>query len=226
MIKKLSMSNSRKIEAGERWLLMGTSGSGKTTAGKLLDKAIGRLYPEMNHYILDTQHMGDFDNYPGIVQSNRAPKASMIGQGKYQVWQPLLRYPTEIEKWLWDIFEVGPCILMIDELHVLKYKGVANYSDAYSVIQRAGRARKITSISHTQKLGKIPTDAYEQATHRLGFYMEGVYNKFIRSEMLKSERVPMPVDTYGFHYQHINGRGEPEYYRDIQQFLGIRKEYL
>ena len=199
---------------------MGTSGSGKTTAGKMLDRVIGQLYPDVPHYVLDTQHAGDFDNYDGIVQSNRAP-ASAPKKGKYQIWQPLMRKPDEIEKWLWWVFDGGPSILMIDELYTLKYQGTNNYSDAYSVIQRAGRARKITCITHTQKLGKIPADAYEQATHRLGFYMEGTYNKFIRSEMLKFERCPMPSDNYGFHYQHINGRGEPEYYRDIQQFLGL-----
>lgn len=201
---------------------MGTSGSGKTTAGKMLDRAIGSLYPEVPHYVLDTQHMGDFDNYDGIIQSTYAPN-NMAKKGQYQIWQPLVRKPDEIEKWLWGIFENPPAILMIDELYVLKYRGASNYSDAYSVIQRAGRARKITCITHTQKLGKIPSDAYEQATHRLGFYMEGSYNKFIRSEMLKFERCPMPTDNYGFHYQHINGRGEPEYYRDIQEFLGIRR---
>lgn len=204
---------------------MGTSGSGKTTAGKLLDKTIGNLYPEMPHYVLDTQHMGDFDSYEGIIQSTKAPTA-LAKPGRYQVWQPLIRRPDEIETWLWKVFEGGPAILIIDELYTLKYAGTANYSDAYSVIQRAGRARRITCITHTQKLGKIPSDAYEQATHRLGFYMEGTYNKFIRSEMLKFERCPNPSDNYGFHYQHINGRGEPQYYRDIQQFLGIGRRRI
>ena len=111
---------------------------------------------------------------------------------------------------------------MVDELYTMKYKGVGNYSDMYSIIQRAGRGKGITTITHTQKLGKIPPDAYEQAVHRLGFYMEGTYNKFIRSELLKAERVPNPSDNFGFYYQHKDGRGEPQYFRDIQHFLGMR----
>jgi hypothetical protein len=138
----------------------------------------------------------------------------------YQIWQPLILYPDEIEKWLEQIFNRPPAIVMIDELYVLKYKGAQNYSNMYSVLQRAGRARNITTITHTQKMGKISPDAYEQSTHRLGFYMEGTYNLFIRSQMLKGERVPNPTDQYGFHYQHINGRGTPIYYRNIQEFLG------
>lgn len=208
-----------KIAQGERWILMGTSGSGKTTAGKLIDKKMLQLYPDTKHYILDTQHTGDFAAYSGIHMSNRAPDVIKKNQ-IYQVWQPLLRIPDEIEKWLGQIFDRPPAIVLIDELYVLKYKGTSNYSDMYSIIQRAGRARNITCITHTQKLGKIPPDAYEQSTHRLGFYMEGSYNQFIRSQMLKNDRTPNPVDQYGFHYQHINGRGTPIYYRNIQEFLG------
>lgn len=201
---------------------MGTSGSGKTTAAKLLDKSIGRLYPETHHYILDTKHDGDFDGYPNITQGDRAPsRISKKGQF-YQVWQPFLLHPEEIERWLWMVFNDPPAVLWINELYALKYKGVGNYSDMYSIIQKAGRTKPITSITETQKLGKIPSDAIEQATHRLGFYMEGTYNKYIRSEMLKGERVPNPIDNYGFHYQHVNGRGEPSYYRDIQHFLGMK----
>lgn len=141
---------------------------------------------------------------------------------RYQVWQPLLIYPEEVEKWLWTIFNSPPALLWINELYALKYKGVGNYSDVYAIIQRAGRTKPITVLTETQKLGKIPGDAIEQATHRLGFYMEGTYNKYVRSEMLKGERVQNPIDNYGFHYQHVNGRGEPQYYRDIQQFLNMR----
>ena len=163
--------------------------------------------------------MGDFDTYSGIIRSNKAPDV-IKKKDIYQVWQPLLLDPEQIERWLEQIFNRPPAVLMIDELYVLKYKGAQNYSDMYSVLQRAGRARGITTITNTQKMGKIPPDAYEQATHRLGFYMEGSYNRLIRSQMLKSERVPQPVDTWGFHYQHINGRGEPHYYRNIYEFLG------
>lgn len=201
---------------------MGTSGSGKTTAAKYLNRVIHELYPETSHYILDTKHDGDFDGYPNIVSSSRAPLALGKKQ-RYQVWQPLLIYPEEVEKWLGMVFNQPPALLWINELYVLKYKGAQNFSDMYSIIQRAGRTKPITTMTETQKLGKIPTDAYEQATHRLGFYIEGQYNKFIRSEMLKSEQVLNPSDTYGFHYQHVNGRGDPPYYRDIQQFLGVRR---
>jgi len=195
---------------------MGTSGSGKTTAGKKIDRKIFQLFPDDHHYVLDTQHQGDFGI--GLVQ-DRAPGLPKRGN-MYQIWQPLRVIPDEIEKWLDMIFNHPPAVLMVDELYVLKYR--RDYSEMYTIIQRAGRARGITTISHTQKLAKVPTDAYEQSTHRMGFYIEGVYNKYIRSELLKSERVPNPTHDYGFYYQHINGRGEPFYYRDIQHFLGER----
>lgn len=204
---------------------MGTSGSGKTTAGKLIDRVLKSLYPDLPHYILDTQGLDDFDNYSGIIESNRAP-TQLAKKGQYIIWRPIVKHPQEIEKWLWGIFDGGPSILLIDELYALKYKGAGNYSDAYSALQCAGRGRKITTITHTQKFGKINPDAYQQATHRLGFYMDGTYNKYIRSEMMKCEHCAMPDDKFGFYYQHINGRGNPEYYSSIQDFLGLGRKRI
>ena len=217
----LPVSHSEKIQIkqGERWLLMGTSGSGKTTGAKMIDKQLFRVYSQTKHYILDSQGMGDFDTYSGIIRTNKSPDV-IKKKDTYQVWQPLLLDPEQIERWLEQIFNRPPAVLMIDELYVLKYKGAQNYSDMYATLQCAGRGRDITTITHTQKLAKIPPAAYEQATHRLGFYMDGLYNRSIRSELLKSEKVPNPVDTFGFYYQHVNGRGNPPYYRDIYEFLG------
>src|SRR5271169_1329170 len=144
-LSRPSISERIRIKQGERWLLMGTSGSGKTTAGKVIDRQLLRLYPETKHYILDTQHMGDFDGMPGLIGGNKAPDVIKKNQ-TYQIWQPLLRHPDEVEKWLEQIFNRPPAIVMVDELYVLKYKGAQNYSDMYSILQRAGRGRDITTI--------------------------------------------------------------------------------
>jgi hypothetical protein len=168
---------------------------------------------------LDSKHDGDFDGFPGVVLSDRAP-ARPGGNSRYQVWQPIKIMPDEMEKWLWQIRHDAPAILEVDELLHLVYKR-GTYSDEYNVIQQTGRSLGVGSITLTQKLSKVPPQAYEQAVHRLGFYLEGRYNKLIRDDMLKTEKLEQPADEHGVYYQHINGRGTPRYYSTIQKFLGV-----
>ncbi len=178
------------------------------------------LFPTARHYILDSKHDGDFDGFPGVVQSDKAP-ARPHGNSRYQVWQPIKIYPDSVEEWLWNVRHDAPAILEIDELVHLVYKR-GDYSDEYNIIQKTGRSLGIGSITLTQELSKIPANAYKQANHRLGFYLEGRYDKLIRNDMLKVEgKLEQPPDEHGVYYQHINGRGTPRYYSRIQEFLGV-----
>ena len=124
-----------------------------------------------------------------------------------------------MEEWLYRVRKDPPAILEIDELASLVYKrGV--YSDEYNLITKWGRALPVGSIALTQELSRIPPNAYKQSTHRLGFYLDGRYDRLVRNDMLKNG-VADPPDEFGFYYQHLNGRGEPAYYRTIQEFLGL-----
>jgi len=179
-----------------------------------------RLFPDARHYILDSKHDGDFDSFPGVVSSDRAP-ARPNGNSRYQVWQPIKIVSDEVEKWLWQVRHDPPAVLEIDELVHLVFKR-GEYSDEYNIIQKTGRSLGIGSITLTQELSKIPSNAYKQAVHRLGFYLEGRYDKLIRNDMLKVEgKIEQPPDEHGVYYQHINGRGDPRYYSTIQKFLGV-----
>jgi hypothetical protein len=197
---------------------VGTSGSGKTTALKYLDTMYTRMFPQMHHYILDSKHDGDFDTFPGVVKSDRCPPR-LGGSSRYQVWQPIKIIPDEIEQWLWNVRNDGPALLEIDELGHLAYKR-NSYSDEYNIIQKTGRSIGVGTITLTQELSRIPPNAYNQAVHRIGFYVEGRYNQMIRNDLLKW-KVEQPQDWHGMYYQHINGRGEPQYHKNIQHFLGV-----
>lgn len=206
-------------------MLVGTSGSGKTTAAKYLDRELAKLYPFYRHYILDSKHDGDFDRYPGIEKGDMAPARPKSNQ-RYQIWQPIRAIPDQIEQWLWMIrqdatsSDVSGAFLFIDELVTLCYKR-NQYSDEYNILQKTGRSLPVGSITLTQELSKIPGNAYKQSVHRLGFYLDAAaeYDRRICHSLLKA-KVEDPVDPYGFHYQHINGRGEPQYFESIQHFLG------
>lgn len=197
---------------------MGTSGCGKTTALKYLDAAYTRLFPGMRHFVFDSKFDGDFDTWPGRVQSDKAPARPGSNQ-RYQVWQPIKLDPEEIEKWLWMVRHHGPAVLEVDELVHLCY-GRGTYSDEYNTILKTGRGIKVGVITLTQELSKIPSNAFKQSDHRLGFYIDKAaeYDRRIRDALLKS-KVDDPNDEYGFYYQHKNGRGEPKYYPSIQKFL-------
>lgn len=170
----------------------------------------------MTHYVFDSKNDGDFDTWPGLVQQDKAPGRP---QGLYQVWQPVKLIPSEIEKWLDMILHNGAGILGIDELLHLCY-GADRYSEKYNEILKTGRSKKIGVITLTQEFSRIPPNSYNQSNHRLGFYIEGEYNKRIRNNLLKY-KVDDPDDWHGFYYQHINGRGQPRYFRNVQSFLGV-----
>src|SRR5260221_5339342 len=155
---QLSISNSKiTIAPGDSWVLIGTRGSGKTTGLTYLDAAYTRLFPGMRHFVLDNKFMGDFDSWPGRVQSDKAPGRPGSNQ-RYQVWQPIKLIPEEIEKWLWMVRHSAPAVLEVDELVHLCY-GRNVYSDEYNVIQKTGRAGPIGSITLTQELSRIPPNA-------------------------------------------------------------------
>lgn len=170
--------------------------------------------------MLDSKHDGDFDDWPGRVGGDSAPRAPGKNQ-RYQVWQPLKIVPDEVEQWLWGIRQDAPAILEVDELvHLCYKKGI--YSDEYNILLKTGRSLPVATISLTQELSRIPPNAFNQSNHRLGFLLEGRYNRLIWRDLLKAEKYTEPVDHYGVYYQHINGRGEPRYFENIQEFLGIQ----
>lgn len=198
---------------------MGTSGSGKTTALKYLDAAYTRLFPTLRHYVLDTKiDGGDFADWPNAIISDKCPPRPGRND-RYQVWRVPKVIPEEMEKWLYQIRKDPPSLLEIDELSSLTYKR-NEHSDQYNLICKMGRGLPVGSIACSQELSGVPSNAYKQSTHRLGFYLEGEYDRRIRNNMLK-HKVEDPPDQYGVYYQHINGRGMPAYYETIQKFLGL-----
>jgi hypothetical protein len=163
---------------------------------------------------------GDFDDWPGVVVSDTCP-ARPRSDARYQVWQCVNIVPEEIEKWLAQLRRDAPALLEIDELHTLVYKRDC-YSPEFNRILKTGRSAPIGTIALTQELSKIPANAYKQAIHRLGFYIDKAsrYDRQIWQALLK-DQLDDPADEFGLYYQHQNGRSAPRYYENIQQFLGI-----
>ena len=186
---------------------------------KAVDRHLGGLYPTHRHYIFDSKDDGDFDDYPGRISGDHCPRKP-FGNAMYQVWHPIHLMPEEIEAWLDGILRDAPAIVLIDELVHLRYKA-SLYSPKYEEMQKTGRSKKIITLTGTQELGKIPGNAYKQASHRFGFYVDKAaqYDRLVLNLLLKA-KVEDPRDEWGFYYQGEKSRGDPLYFSSIQQFLG------
>jgi hypothetical protein len=217
----LSLSNPRiRVKAGDNWLVPGRKGSGKTYFGKKLVSTLAELYPYSRIYVLDIK-MRDFQNWPGIVQSERAP-AKPGSNERIQVWQPVIDDPDEIERWLYMVRRDPPAILQIDELLALCY-GKRDTSEEFTRITKLGRALPITTIAQTQELVNIPRGALSQPDHVARFRLKHPYERRFINTILGSD-ITEPSDEHGFWYANADVDGEVKYYDDVTTFLGKKEK--
>ena len=208
-----------KVKAGDNWLLPGRKGSGKTTFAKyLFFDHLAQLYPHSRLYVLDIKRR-DFEDYPGIIQTDYAAPPRPDKNQRLQIWQPLDEEPESIEEWLYNILHDAPSLLLIDELLALCY-GRKHTSDQYKRIQKLGRGLPIGTISATQELVEIPRNAIGQQDHIARFRLKHPYELSMMDQIMGVHK-PEIVDKYGFLYQHADSGAEPIYYRDAQTFFGI-----
>lgn len=161
--------------------------------------------------------MRDFQNWPGIVQSERAPGMPDKNQ-RVQVWQPVIDDPDQIERWLYMVRNDPPAILQIDELLALCY-GKRDTSDEFTRITKLGRALPITTIAQTQELVNVPRGALSQPDHIARFRLKHPYERRFMNVLL-GEEVTEPVDEHGFYYANSDVDGNIMYFKDAQTFLG------
>lgn len=212
----LSHSTSKvRVKAGDNWLLVGRKGSGKTTFGKILLNNLIELYPTSRVYVLDVKRR-DFNDYDGIIETEYEAPPLPESNERFQIWQPLIEEPEEIEKWLYMVRKDAPCILDIDELLALCYKRNQT-SDEFKIIQKLGRDLPIATISGTQELVQIPRNAIGQADHYVKFRLKHPYEKTIMKQIIGETEEP--IDPYGFHYAHANDQGSPQYFKDHSSFF-------
>ena len=216
--RTISLSQLRiKVKAGDKWLIVGMTGTGKTTFTRRLLKNLERLYPTSRIYILDTNYRGDFDDFPGIVQSDRCPPKPGANE-RYQVWQPILEDPNEIEEWLWGIRHDPPAWVNIDELLALCSGGYskAHPSDEFRRLLKLGRALPVGVSSGTQELVDIPRNAIGQTTHVVRFTLQLPYEVQLVNAIMR-KKVAEPEDDHGFWYGP--NRGNPLYFSSVEKFL-------
>lgn len=209
-----------RVKQGDRILVVGASGSGKTTFAKELALRM-RAQNNVPLYVLDSNQYGDFDQWPGVVDSFEPPPPTKLDRG-IQVWQPPVDDADAYEEWLKQIYERRmPATILFDEL-----SGMATGSEKspryplhYAVLQKRGRGANISSISGTQELAKIPRTARNQAVHAVRFKLNDRYDTSVIDGLL-GDNVGNPPERFGFYYKKLLDNPTPVYYyKDKDDFF-------
>lgn len=188
-----------------RWLLLGTTGCGKTTAGRELMATLLRLWPGIPRYICDSKAVGDFEGWPGIIASGAAPKADKLQRG-VQVWQPDSNDQKQYDRWFDAILmRRKPAIVFVDELSSLaKNQKGDSYPINFIRLLKQGRGMYISVIVLSQAVQGMPHEVIDQVTHLLRFRLQSRYGAWaIDTQLFGLPERREPAATYGFSYARM-----------------------
>lgn len=220
-----------RVSLHDRWVLLGASGSGKTTFGKRLLVSLADAYPKAPIYILDTKQQGDFTGWPGGWRGQEPPE--LIDKG-ISVWQPPISIPAMFEQFFKALFQKGkPFIMFVDELSSLGGEDVplgrvGRYPPHYGILLKQGRAAGMSIITLTQEAAYIPRQVIGQATHMVRFRLlnendarqaDRVLGRINRADKQNDESGE-PVHRFGFYYARLDTPPiTAHYYEGLDHFF-------
>jgi hypothetical protein len=211
--------DNQRVSLEHRWLIVGTTGSGKTYATKAIIRHMLRYFP-IPVYVLDTKAEDEFDGFAPAIKSILPP----VRKGQFCIWQPLEDDLDLYDQWFANILneENTPCFVVNDE--------IANVTDRdgrgtrnFQLIMKQGRKKMKSIINCTQELAYNPRQIVTQTTHILRFQLIGERDPRTGNSLVKREReAPEPKHDYGFFYYYTRGRAltPAREFESIQQFLG------
>jgi hypothetical protein len=203
----------------DRWLILGTTGSGKTTFSKELLRRLSGAYPDVPVYILDSKAVGDFQEWRrGLVTTSDVPHP--IRQG-VQVWQPGVDNMAAYEEWFEGIRHApGPAMVLVDEISSLVKRSGADAPPAFQKLLKQGRALNKMVISCSQELPYVPRQIKTQATHVVRFRLVGEYDPRVANQLMGREtRAPEPRASHGFLYTRLDHPGKVSEYHTYHDFF-------
>lgn len=236
MLRELTGSERKpkriQVSLHDRWVLLGTSGTGKTTFSKKLLTTLHDAYPRVPKYILDTKQTGDFTGWRVGYQTQEPPPPIASG---IQVWQPPISDPAMFNEWLKSLFELRkPLVLLIDELSSLGGENVpigrvGRYPPYYAILLKQGRAAGMSVITGTQEAAYIPRQVIGQTSHLVRFRLQNEEDAKRADKILgrikradgKNDDSGEPRDKHGFFYARLdNPPLLPHYYPSYDVFFG------
>ena len=206
------------VSLEDRWLILGTTGTGKTTFSKELLRHLFQFYPQTPAYILDSKADNDFAKWhAGLVISDDPP--DLIENG-VQVWQPGIDDQGAYDAWFDAILHApGAAIVLIDEISSLK-KGKGNEAPpGFQRLLKQGRSKGKTVINCTQEMAYNPRQIVTQTTHKVRFRMGGAFDMREANKLIGREGSdPEPAHEHGFFYRRadrLSALVEYHSYRDF-----------
>lgn len=210
-----------EMSLADRWLIVGTTGSGKTTMVRELLREMQKFYRGLNIYILDSKGVGDFDRMGGtIINDDTPPEPMGAGSGGIQIWQPSRDDFDAYDDWFGKLLKSpDPFVLDVDELSSITNRG-GDGPVNYQRLMKQGRGKRKSLINCTQELAYIPRQVVTQTTHTLRFLLIGEYDPRIGNRLVRrGNRDPEPPQ-YGFFYARMDKPHPSVLYRSYREFLG------
>lgn len=211
--------NAINVSLEDRWLILGTTGTGKTTFSKELLRTLSGAYPDVPVYILDSKAVGDFEEWgDSIVADAAVPKAIPHG---VQVWQPGVDDLKAFEVWFDAIrYAPGPALVLVDEVSSLVRRSGADAPPAFQKLLKQGRALGKLVISCSQEIPYVPRQIKTQATHLVRFRLAGEYDPSKANYLLgRGSKDPEPTAKHGFFYCRADQIGKVTEYSSFHDFF-------
>ena len=215
-----------RFSLSHRVVIVGTTGSGKTTAARMFVRRAQQLWPHVAIYALDSKCAGDFDRWPGRVPGDDVPPIIRGADGGVQVWQPkhnriLDAYSAWMERILEGHDRERPALVLIDELSSVA-PSRERYADGLELLLKQGRGKAVSVIALTQNAVGIPPDVLGQTTHLMRFRLQRDTDARRVDDLLwRDGRVREPEAAYGFHYRRLDVPSDaPLQFTDVRELLG------
>jgi energy-coupling factor transporter ATP-binding protein EcfA2 len=209
------------VSLEDRWLILGATGTGKTTFARHLLSELHSIYADVPIYILDSKGYGDFEQWHangGLVATEAPPPPIAHG---IQVWQPGIDDQDTYAEWFDQLLRVpGPAITLVDEISSIGNKK-GDAPREFERLLKQGRALGKLTINCSQEMAYVPKQIKTQTTHVVRFRMAntGFDNQKANAIMGRENNAPEPSAQYGFFYRRIDRLMEPVEYASHHDFF-------
>jgi Cdc6-like AAA superfamily ATPase len=221
-------NNKINFSIGDMWLVVGSTGTGKTTVGKYILKGLHNVSQgALPVYIMDTKLSGDFTEFhqKGIgclYTGDEHPPLRNKDNSPFIVWQPesddLDNYDSFFEK----IYRNRkPCVVYIDEVSsILGSHG--NSKKYYKILLKQGRGLGISVMTNTQMARWLPSEVLTQIMHAILMRVTSVKDEKVMADIFDSYARKDIPHQHGFFYRDLRKplKGNPPvYYKNVKELF-------